>query len=132
MHNAYTQDADASNIAQVHELEKKAIKDIVAAQVERGITPITSGEFGRASFVSGFFETLEGISIQFTTWEHFKSDFPIIRPYLRRDVPGRDLPIATGKIRWEQSAYMDEWAYVRSLLPESRWKDVKVTIPSPA
>ena len=27
---------------------------------------------------------------------------------------------------------MDEWKYVRSLLPEDQWKEAKITIPSPS
>ena len=27
---------------------------------------------------------------------------------------------------------MDEWLYVKSLLPEDQWKNVKITIPSPS
>lgn len=131
LHNTYNKDADPAVVSKLHVVEKEAIAEIIKGQVDRGITPITDGEFARASFVSGFFEKLEGIEIQYTTWETFKNEFSIVRPYLRRNVPGRDLPIATGKVRWKRSAYMDEWLYVRSLLDESRWKDVKVTIPSP-
>jgi methionine synthase II (cobalamin-independent) len=53
-------------------------------------------------------------------------------PYIRRNVPGRLQPIATGKVRWKNSAYMSEWLYVKSLLPEDQWKNVKITIPSPS
>lgn len=131
LHNAYKPDADSSRISKLHEAEQQAIAEVINSQVDRGITPITDGEFARASFVSGFFEKLEGIEIQYTTWDVFKTEFPIVRPYLRRDIPGRDLPIATGKVRWKGSAYIEQWLYVRSLLDESLWKDVKVTIPSP-
>ena len=133
MHNNYNPDADSSTIAAVHAAEKRAITDVVREQVDRGITPISSGEFARASFVSGFFEKLNGVEIRFTTFaENFRTGFPIIRPYARRGIEGRHLPIAVGKVRWRESAYLGEWKVVRDLLPRERWGEVKVTIPSPA
>jgi methionine synthase II (cobalamin-independent) len=57
---------------------------------------------------------------------------PIVRPYRKFNIPGRDTPIATGKVRWTKSAYMDDWLYLRSLLPEEQWKNVKFTIPAPS
>lgn len=131
MHND-TSDQPADLVKNAHELEKEAIKDVVAKQVDRKITPITSGEFQRPSFVSGFFEKLEGMEIQFMYVEDFRTAHPIMIPYIKRNVPGRHQPIATGKVRWKESAYMDEWLYVQSLLPEDQWKNVKITIPSPS
>lgn len=131
MHTQYNESASHELIDKAHDAERQAIKDVVAEQVNRGITPITSGEFERSSFVSGFFENLEGIEIRLVERKDFRTDFPITRPYLRRNIPGRDQPIATGKVRWKQSTYMKEWLHLRSLLPEERWKDVKITIPAP-
>ena len=131
MHNKFNEDANAEAILKVHDAEKQAVKDVVAEQVKRDITPISSGEFERSSFVSGFFEHLEGIEIQFVEWKDSRTGFPIVRPYLRRQISGRDQPIAWGKVRWKESTYMNEWLAVRNLLPEERWKDVKMTIPAP-
>ena len=131
MHSKFSPNADPTLINKAHEAERRAIEEVVNEQLKRDITPITSGEFERSSFVSGFFENLEGIEIRFLEWDSFRSDFPIVRPYLRREIPGRDVPVAVGKVRWKESAYMKEWLYVRSLLPEEKWKDVKITIPAP-
>lgn len=125
-----TASQDLVKVAQ--DAEKEAIKQAVEQQLSRGITPITSGEFERPSFVSGLFENLDGIEIKFMYREDFRTAHPIMRPYIRRNAPGRHQPIATGKVRWKESAYMNEWLYVRSLLPESQWKNVKITIPSPS
>lgn len=130
MHSQYD-NSKPELVQKAHESEKRAIKDVVAEQVKRGVTPITSGEFERSSFVSGFFENLEGIEIRFIEWENFPTEFPIVRPYLTRNIPGRDQPIATGKVRFKKSAYMEEWMNLRSLLPQEKWKDVKITIPAP-
>lgn len=93
---------------------------------------MTSGEFARASFVSGFVEQLDGIAIHFTNFaSDFKTDFPITRPYAKHGILGRDLPIVVGKVRWRESAYMAEWKQVTSALPREKWGEVKITIPAP-
>jgi methionine synthase II (cobalamin-independent) len=40
--------------------------------------------------------------------------------------------IATGPIRWHQSAYLDEWKMLRSSLPKDLWKECKITLPAPS
>lgn len=47
-------------------------------------------------------------------------------------VPGRDQPIATGKVKFKKSAYLADFEYVKSLLPAHLWGEVKMTIPSPS
>jgi methionine synthase II (cobalamin-independent) len=127
-----TSNASQDLVKKAQDAEKEAMKEAVEQQLKRGITPITSGEFERPSFVSGFYENLDGIEIKFMYREDFRTAHPIMLPYIRRNVPGRHQPIATGKVRWKQSAYMNEWLYVKSLLPEDQWKNVKITIPSPS
>lgn len=56
--------------------EKKAIAEVVAEQVKRGIVPITSGEFERSIFYGGFFEAIEGMELKFHELTKFKTDFP--------------------------------------------------------
>ena len=102
MHNsdksAYSEDV----VKKAQEAEKKAIADAVAEQVKRGITPITSGEFERSSFVSGFFENLEGIEIKFVQREEFRTNHPIMKPYIARGIPGRDQPIVSLVCSWKR------------------------------
>lgn len=132
MHNIDYSDADPELVQKVKDAEKKAIAEAVGEQVKRGITPITSGEYERPSFVSGFYEALEGIEIRFMERALFRTEHPIMRPYIRLGLPGRDQPVAVGKVRFRQSAYLHEFEYVKSLLPEHLWKEVKITIPSPS
>ena len=119
-------------VQKVKDAEEQAIREVVAQQLKRGITPITSGEFERPSFVSGFYESLEGMEIRFMYIDDFRTEHPIMIPYKHLGVPGRHQPIAPGKARWKQSAYMGEWLRVKRLLPEDQWKNVKITIPSPS
>lgn len=47
-------------------------------------------------------------------------------------VPGRDQPVAIGKVRFKKSAYLAEFEYVKSLLPDHLWGEIKMTMPSPS
>ena len=72
------------------------------------------------------------MEMRFLDWSKFRTDFPTNRPLKKWGMPGQRAGIATGKMKLGQSPYLDDWLYVRSLLPEDRWKDVKITLPSPA
>lgn len=53
------------------------------------------------------------------------------RPLIQWRFQGRDAAIATGKLKLIRSPYLEDWLYVRSLLSEDKWKDVKITLPPP-
>lgn len=112
--------------------EHKAIKEVIIEQLDRGILPLSSGEFERPIFYGGFFEALDGLEMEFTEWEKFRPDFPTNRP-LRAiaGMKGRAVGVATSKVRYTRSPYLNDWLYIRSLLPKEKWKDVKMTLPAP-
>jgi methionine synthase II (cobalamin-independent) len=60
-----TSNASPDLVKKAQDAEKEAIKEAVEQQLKRGITPITSGEFERPSFVSGLYENLDGITVKF-------------------------------------------------------------------
>ena len=99
--------------------------------MKRGILPITSGEFERHVFIGGFFEAVDGLEMKFADWSKFRTDFPTNRPLLEMSLLGREIAVATSKLNLGRSPYLDDWLYQRSLLPEERWKDVKITLPAP-
>ena len=112
--------------------EQRAIKEVITEQLKRGILPMSSGEFERPIFYGGFFEALDGLEVKFTPWKNFRPDFPTNRPLLSiPSMTGRDVGVATSKVRYTRSPYLDDWLYIRSLLPEEKWKDVKITLPAP-
>ena len=80
MHNLDYSAIDPELVKKQKAAEQKAIAEVVDAQVKRGITPITSGEFERSSFVSGFFEALDGIEIIDLPMSDFRTGHPIMRP----------------------------------------------------
>lgn len=114
------------------EAEQRAVKEVIAEQVDRGILPLSSGEFERPVFYGGFFEALDGMEMRHTRWDQFRPDFPTNKPLLSiPSMTGRRIGIATSKVRYSKSPYLEDWLYIRSLLPEEKWKDVKITLPAP-
>lgn len=106
---------------------QQAIADVVKQQLAHGIRPITTGEFERKIFYSGFFEKLSGTEVRLIEREGWRSQFAPVR------VTGGSRPacIATGKIEWTRSAYLDDWNYLKSLLPQNLWGKCKWTLPPP-
>lgn len=111
--------------------ERKAIAEAISEQRKRGILPLSSGEFERPIFYGGFFEVLDGLEMKYADWSKFRTGFPTNRPLMNTPLEGREVGVATGKIKHNRSAYLDDWMYIRNLLPQDRWKDVKVTVPPP-
>lgn len=114
------------------EEQEKAIKDVVAEQLERGILPVVTGEYERAIFYGNFFESLSGFTLRYTPMSDFKVDFPTNRPLIEWGLPGREAGFPTAnKVTLEKSAYLDDWLYFRSLLPKEKWGHAKMTVPPP-
>ncbi|KIW82974.1 hypothetical protein Z517_02217 [Fonsecaea pedrosoi CBS 271.37] len=112
--------------------QAKAIKDVVGEQLARHVLPITTGEYERGIFYGNFFESLSGFTVRYTPMSEFKVGFPTNRPLIKWGLPGRDAGFPTSnKVTLEKSAYLDDWLYFRSLLPEDRWRDAKMTVPPP-
>ncbi|OQV05998.1 Cobalamin-independent synthase, Catalytic domain-containing protein [Cladophialophora immunda] len=123
---------EADPIEVLRSEQAKAIKDVVGEQLSRHILPITTGEYERGIFYGNFFESLSGFEVRYTPMADFKVDFPTNRPLIKWGLPGRDAGFPTSnKVTLERSAYLDDWLYLRSLLPEERWRDAKMTVPPP-
>lgn len=104
----------------------------MSEQVRRGILPISSGEFERHAFIGGFFDAIDGMKMTLVDWANWRTDFPVARPSLRESPVGRQVAIATSKVKHSRSAYLEDWEYLRSLLPEGLWPNVKISLPPPA
>ncbi|EXJ56012.1 hypothetical protein A1O7_08943 [Cladophialophora yegresii CBS 114405] len=127
-----TGDADADPETLLKREQDHAIKAVVSDQLSRGILPITTGEYERSIFYGNFFESLAGFEMRYTPLEHFRAGFPTNRPLLEWGVKGRDAGFPTANpVRHAKSAYLDDWLFLRSLLPADRWGDCKMTVPPP-
>ncbi|KAJ9629712.1 hypothetical protein H2203_002093 [Taxawa tesnikishii (nom. ined.)] len=111
--------------------EENAIKEVVSTQISKGVVPITSGEFERDIFYGGIFEKLSGFESTFKDWSQHRPGLPTATRLQQFGLKGREAPVATAKVGHEKGVYLDDWLFLRSLLPEDKWSQAKMTIPSP-
>ncbi len=118
---------------EVKRITREAIASAVQKQESLSIRPFTSGEYERHIFYGGFFENLEGMEIlpNLPIPEGFRTNLPSVVTLHEQGVKTRPGVVATGKIKHVKSVYGDEWAVLRGLLPESKWRECKLTMPSP-
>lgn len=116
---------------EVQQATEVAIAKVVSKQLELGIRPITSGEYERDKFYSGFFEILEGMEVVHTIPipEGYRTNFPTLGKLKSLGITTRDSVIAVDRIRHTHSAYMSEWQSLRRFVPEDKWKECKLTMP---
>ncbi|ETI21574.1 hypothetical protein G647_07921 [Cladophialophora carrionii CBS 160.54] len=125
-------DTDADPVKLLRAEQDRAIKAVVSEQLARHIVPITTGEYERSIFYGNFFESLSGFQMRYTPMEAFRTGFPTNRPLLEWGVPGRDAGFPTSNpVQLAKPAYLDDWLFLRSLLPRDRWADAKMTVPPP-
>ena len=113
-------------------IQNQAIAAVVEQQLARSIRPITSGEYERKIFYSDFFDRLSGFELRpDIPMDSFKPYFPTVKVLASRGETTRDGVICTSKVMHVQSPLLDEWMYLRSLLPKQSWGECKITVPSP-
>ncbi|KAK8103015.1 methionine synthase- vitamin-B12 independent [Apiospora sp. TS-2023a] len=117
----------------VKEAEAQAVRDVVKMQLEKGIRPITDGEYARHIYYGGFFEKLGGFEAKpdLPIPDAFRTDFPTTTGLARMGATTRAAVVCTGKIEYKESPYLAEWLALRQTLPEDHWKEAKITIPTP-
>lgn len=126
---------DAITITQDKELrglEDDAIQDIVKIQLDLGYHPVTDGEYRRHQFWGTFFPGLEGFEeIADPPLEMFRLYVPDLAAFTEAGhKPGESI-VCTGKIKHKGSTYIDQWIYLKNLLPPDRVKEAKLTLPAP-
>lgn len=117
----------------IKEAETKAIKEIVELQRTKGVRPITDGEYARHIYFGGLFEKLAGFEVkpELPIPDAFRTDFPTTTGLAKMGAKTRAVVICTGKIEYKKSPYLSEWLALRDALPESLWKEAKLTMPTP-
>jgi methionine synthase II (cobalamin-independent) len=109
-----------------------AITKVVQQQLDRGVRPLTTGEFERERFYSGFWEKLGGFSVvDLPVPDGFRTGMPSVVFVHRAGFKSQRAIIATGKIRRTQPVLMEGWAYLQHAVAPDHWKDCKITIPAP-
>ncbi|GJN82254.1 hypothetical protein PLIIFM63780_005793 [Purpureocillium lilacinum] len=126
--------ADAGEItpAELREGQRATIADIVRKQQDEGVRAITSGEFDRKYYFSGFFEKLDGFrEVSPVPWDLARLSAP---PIAALKKAGQQYPMAAvceGKIGYRTSPYLDNWRMLRDSVPRERWAECKFTMPPP-
>ena len=117
----------------VKDAEAKAIQEVVQSQLDRGVRPITDGEYARHIYYGGFFEKLAGFEAKpnLPIPDAFRTDFPTTTGLAKMGAKTRAAVICTGKIEYKKSPYLEEWLLLRDSLPEAHRREAKFTIPSP-
>ena len=125
---------EQSSDTRIRDAETKAIKEAVHQQQQRGILPITDGEYARHIFYGGFFEKLEGFQAipDLPIPDAFRTDFPTTTGLARMGAKTRAAVVCTGPIVYRQSPYLSEWETLRSFVPKAHWRDCKLTMPAPS
>ncbi|RDW79924.1 UROD protein [Coleophoma cylindrospora] len=113
--------------------EDEAIAKVVKVQKDAGLRAVTDGEYRRAVFWGTFFEELDGMTeIRNPDIEIFRPYVPDIAGFLEKGhKPGQSC-LCTGKIKHTgKSTLIDQFEYMKTLVPEERWGDIKLTMIAP-
>jgi 5-methyltetrahydropteroyltriglutamate--homocysteine methyltransferase len=106
--------------AALHEVEDRAIRDVVRMQEDIGLEGITDGEFRRTYFHIDFLEQLDGVETRGGLTAHFhsaKGEIDFAPPVLH----------VTGKVRHSRPIQVADFEFLKSVSKCTP----KVTIPSP-
>ncbi|PHH66502.1 hypothetical protein CDD81_6977 [Ophiocordyceps australis] len=124
--------AGTVSAAELQRAQREAIAAIVAKQQAHGMRALTTGEFDRHVYFSGFFEALDGFrAVRPLPWELARSAAPPMA-VLRR--AGLEYPmgaICESKIRHNRSPYLPYWLMLRDAVPQEQWAECKLTLPPP-
>ncbi|KAA8566167.1 hypothetical protein EYC84_008769 [Monilinia fructicola] len=115
-------------------IENEFITKIVELQKECGFRAVSDGEYRRAVFWGTFFEELEGMTeIRNPPMDIFRPYVPDIAGFIEKgDKPGQSC-LCTGKIKHTgKSTLIGQFEYLKTLVPEDRWGDIKLTMIAPS
>ncbi|KAM6479084.1 hypothetical protein HDV62DRAFT_393586 [Trichoderma sp. SZMC 28011] len=111
-------------------VQQTAIKEAVKKQQLNGTRALSSGEFDRKYYFSGFFEKLTGFrEVSPVPWELARLSAP---PIAALKKSGQQYPMAAiceGKISYDSSPYLENWLLLRNTVPQEQWGECKFTMP---
>ncbi|KAI9664359.1 MAG: hypothetical protein M1831_002292 [Alyxoria varia] len=130
-------DVDAGNAspAELRAVEDESVREVVQMQKDAGFHGISDGEYRRHMFWGTFFTTsLHGMTeVKNPATSLFRTYHPSIAAYLQmtNNKPGESV-VCTGKISHTgRSDNLEQFEYLKTLLPEEQWGNVKLTLPAP-
>ncbi|KAL6804126.1 hypothetical protein J3E68DRAFT_392546 [Trichoderma sp. SZMC 28012] len=111
-------------------VQQTAIKEAVKKQQLNGTRALSSGEFDRKYYFSGFFEKLTGFrEVSPVPWELARLSAP---PIAALKKSGQQYPMAAiceGKISYDSSPYLENWLLLCNTVPQEQWGECKFTMP---
>lgn len=125
-------EAGKASDAALEAVEDTDVKDIVAVQQELGFHAITDGEYRRHMFWGSFWPGLEGMTeIATPDPDLFRMYIPDIAAFTEEGYKPGETVLCTGKIKHKGSTYTAQFDYLKGLVPQSKWKDLKLTLAAP-
>jgi len=113
--------------------EDDAIKHAVKLQQEFGMKTITDGEMRRAMFFEGVFDKLDGmIDMPQRPISTFKPYIPHIAFMYAAGIQEAATVFCSGKIRRTKPFYVDDFKFLKSVVPAEDVKSIKITMCSPS
>ncbi|KAL1306345.1 hypothetical protein AAFC00_005060 [Neodothiora populina] len=131
--------AGKASQADLEPLEDKAIADVVKLQKDCGFAAVSSGEYARHMFWGTFFEELNGMKelqlgvLKGYDASMFRDYAPDVKSFMEaKEVPNA-VTVCVGKISHPgHSSYQREVGVMKKVVPESEWKNIKITMISPS
>ncbi|KAF9462173.1 hypothetical protein BDZ94DRAFT_1368620 [Collybia nuda] len=112
--------------------EDEAVAHIVKLQQDVGMKTITDGEMRRATFFEGIFDTLEGMTVlPHRSITSFKQYVPHIGLMYAAGIKEAETIFCNGKIKRAKSFRVNDFKFLKSLVPDEDSKFIKITICSP-
>lgn len=125
-------DAGTLSVEELRATQKEAIADIVAKQQKHGVRALSSGEFDRKYYFSGFFEKLGGFrEVSPVPWDLARLSAPPIAALKKAGKQYMMAAVCDSKMTYEGSPYLDNWKLLRDSVPREQWAECKFTMPPP-
>lgn len=118
--------------AQLTAVEDESINEIVKEQLDLGYHAVTDGEYRRHMFWGTFFPGLDGFE-EITDFDIdiFRMYVPDIAAFTESGHKPGETVICTGKIKHVGSTYVDQWNYLKKILPKDKVSSAKLTLAAP-
>lgn len=126
--------ADSGSITpvQLRDGQQAAIANIVEKQRTHGVRAISSGEFDRKYYFSGFFEKLGGFrEVSPVPWDLARLSAPPIAALKKAGRQYMMAAVCEDKITYDSSPYLENWKLLRDSVPKELWGECKFTMPPP-
>jgi methionine synthase II (cobalamin-independent) len=109
-----------------------AIANVAQKQLGLHIRSVTTGEYERLSFFTGFFEKLQGMELRsdLRLPEDFRRDLPIITTLQGFGLKTLSSVVTSGKIKHVAPVFLNGWETLKKAVPQEQWKYCKISIPS--